>query len=318
MSGFVWENEQYLYSFYLLYTTISKWSECSHTSGVWRVCERALAHAAFTRGVGVMLDGGRVWSVVLTRRHSYDNQSHTSLVLHERDWVFAWGDLIGWRLRWRLKSCVSTTLQTRPPSSVDADAPCECSVSRAHAHTSHTGLRVRTQITWTWLCTRGKKIYKYCSFSHTNRSFRVLGHQCCSYDGELFNLDFSVHVFFPLIETVTYTCHYMTDRLERFDLKTSKLDLLTKKRHLHLGCPWGKLIYIKFYSKWTIPLSQTTFSPPRSFIAQLSEALERKLPKRGEDIAKCAFSNIPVTMEKWHDSLAIYVLFRVRWRTLNM
>ncbi len=37
---------------------------------------------------------------------------------------------------------------------------------------------VRTQITWTWLCTRGKKRYKYCSFSHTNRSFRVLGHQC--------------------------------------------------------------------------------------------------------------------------------------------
>ncbi len=35
--------------------------------------------------------------------------------------------------------------------------------------------------------------------------------------------------FFPLIETVTYTCHYMTDRLERFDLKTSKLDLLKKK-----------------------------------------------------------------------------------------
>ncbi len=50
---FVWENEQYLYSFYLLYTTMSKWSECAHTSGVWRVCARALAHAAFTRGVGV-------------------------------------------------------------------------------------------------------------------------------------------------------------------------------------------------------------------------------------------------------------------------
>ncbi len=43
-----------------------------------------------------------------------------------------------------------------------------------------------------------------------------------------------------------YTCHYMTDRLERFDLKTSKLDLLKKKRHLHLGCPWGKLIDTKF------------------------------------------------------------------------
>ncbi len=68
----------------------------------------------------------------------------------------------------------------------------------------------------------------------------------CSYDGELFNLDFSVQFFFPLIETVTYTCHYMTDRLERFDLKTSKLDLLKKKRHLHLGCPWGKLIDTTF------------------------------------------------------------------------
>ncbi len=29
--------------FYLLYTTMSKWSECAHTSGVWRVCARALA-----------------------------------------------------------------------------------------------------------------------------------------------------------------------------------------------------------------------------------------------------------------------------------
>ncbi len=38
------------------------------------------------------------------------------------------------------RSCVSTTLQTRPPSSVDADAPCECNVSQsAHTHTSHTG-----------------------------------------------------------------------------------------------------------------------------------------------------------------------------------
>ncbi len=38
---FVWENEQYLYRFYLLYTTMSKWSECTHASGVWRVCARS-------------------------------------------------------------------------------------------------------------------------------------------------------------------------------------------------------------------------------------------------------------------------------------
>ncbi len=107
-------------------------------------------------------------------------------------------------------------------------------------------MRVRTQITWTWLCTRGKKRYKYCSFSHTNRSFRVLGHQCVVTMGNCLIWISLCMLFFPLIETVTYTCHYMTDRLERFDLKTSKLDLLKKKRHLHLGCPCGKLIDTKF------------------------------------------------------------------------
>ncbi len=133
--------------------------------------------------------------------------------------------------RWRLKSCVSTTLQTRPPSSVD-DAPCECSVSQsARTHTSHTGC-VCTQITWTWLCTRGKKLYKYCSFSHTNRSFRVLGHQCVVTMGNCLIWISLCMFFFPLIETVTYTCHYMTDRLERFDLKTSKLDLLKKDTYI--------------------------------------------------------------------------------------
>ncbi len=91
-----------------------------------------------------------------------------------------------------------------------------------------------------------KKRYKYCSFSHTNRSFRVLGHQCVVTMGNCLIWISLCMFFFPLIEKVTYTCHYMTDRLERFDLKTSKLDLLKKKRHLHLGCPWGKLIDTKF------------------------------------------------------------------------
>ncbi len=127
---------------------------------------------------------------------------------------------------------------------------------RAHTHTHVTHrMRVRTQITWTWLCTRGKKRYKYRSFSHTNRSFRVLGHQCVVTMGNCLIWISLCMFFFPLIETVTYTCHYMTDRLERFDLKTSKLDLLKKKRHLHLGCPWGKLIYQILISKWTISLT---------------------------------------------------------------
>ncbi len=115
----------------------------------------------------------------------------------------------------------------------------------ARTHVTHR-MRARTQITWTRLCTRGKKRYKYCSFSHTNRSFRVLGHQCVVTMGNCLIWISLCMFFFPLIETVTYTCHYMTDRLERFDLKISKLDLLKKKRHLHLGCPWGKLIDTKF------------------------------------------------------------------------
>ncbi len=115
-----------------------------------------------------------------------------------------------------------------------------------HTHTRHTPDVCVHSDHLTWLCTRGKKRYKYCSFSHTNRSFRVLGHQCVVTMGNCLIWISLCMFFFPLIETVTYTCHYMTDRLERFDLKTSKLDLLKKKRHLHLGCPWGKLIDTTF------------------------------------------------------------------------
>ncbi len=138
---FVWENEQYLYRFFTSCTQPCPSDLSAHTHPVCDVCVRTLWLTLHSHGASVStLDGECVWSVVLTRRHSYNNQSHTSLVLHERDWVFAWGDLIGWRLRWRLKSYVSTTLQTRPPSSVDANAPCECSVSQsARTHTSHTG-----------------------------------------------------------------------------------------------------------------------------------------------------------------------------------
>ncbi len=161
---FVWENEQYLYRFYLLYTTMSKWSECAHASGVWRVCAR----------------------------------SGLCLCKHRK-------------------------------------AP---EVTRAFKGGSEHlgGMRARTQITWTWLCTRGKNDI------NTVR----LGHQCVVTMGNCLIWISLCMFFFPLIETVTYTCHYMTDRLERFDLKTSKLDLLKKKRHLHLGCPWGKLIDTKF------------------------------------------------------------------------
>jgi len=49
----------------------------------------------------------------------------------------------------------------------------------------------------------------------------------------MFNLDFSVLLF----EVVTIDLHYMTDRQQQFGRKISKLKILWKKRHLHLGCP---------------------------------------------------------------------------------
>ncbi len=73
-----------------------------------------------------------------------------------------------------------------------------------HTHVTHR-MCVCTQITWTWLCTRGKKRYKYCLFSHTNRSFRVLGHQCVVTMGNCLIWISLCMFFFPLIETVTYT-----------------------------------------------------------------------------------------------------------------
>jgi len=39
-----------------------------------------------------------------------------------------------------------------------------------------------------------------------------------------------------LFEVVTIYLHYMPDKQERFDLKISKLKILLKQKHLHLGC----------------------------------------------------------------------------------
>ncbi len=50
-------------------------------------------------------------------------------------------------------------------------------------------------------------------------------------------------------------CHYMTDRLQRFELKIFVCVLLKKQSHLHLGCPaGGKQINIKLFGR-TIPLN---------------------------------------------------------------
>ncbi len=62
-----------------------------------------------------------------------------------------------------------------------------------------------------------------------------------------FNLILSVYVFFSLKAVSPIDCHYMTDRLQQFELKIFVCVLLKKpESHLHLGCPWGKQINITF------------------------------------------------------------------------
>ncbi len=245
---FVWENEQYLYRFFTSCTQPCPSDLSAHTHPVCDVCVcvRALAHAAFTRGVGV-----NAWRRACLK-HGADAtfQAPTEASANQ---ITSCKYPIPFMQHQRSMWLVVVTTTARQHHASDTPSVkrwrrrpvwMQREPERAHTHVTHR-MRVRTQITWTWLCTRGKKRYKYCSFSHTNRSFRVLGHQCVVTMGNCLIWISLCMFFFPLIETVTYTCHYMTDRLERFDLKTSKLDLLKKKRHLHLGCPWGKLIDTK-------------------------------------------------------------------------
>ncbi len=54
-------------------------------------------------------------------------------------------------------------------------------------------------------------------------------------------------LFFTLKDCVSIDWHYMTDRLQRFELKIFVCVLLKKQSHLHLGCPaGGKQINITF------------------------------------------------------------------------
>ncbi len=135
---FVWENEQYLYRLLpLVHNHVQViWV---HTHPVCDVCARALWLTLHSHGASAStLDGGRVWSVVLTRRHSYNNQSHTSLVLHERIgylheaiWladasVGAWKVASAPRFRHALRQALTPTPRVN------------AAWARAHAHTRHT------------------------------------------------------------------------------------------------------------------------------------------------------------------------------------
>ncbi len=195
---------------------MSKWSECAHASGVWRVCARAraLAHAAFTRGVNA-------WRRACLKRGADATSSANGGVSQSDRLMQIPNPVHATPEKYVIGCCNYDQHHASDTPSVKhwrrRPVWMQRELERAHTHTHR--MCVRTQITWTWLCTRGKKRYKYCSFSHTNCSFRVLGHQCVVTMGNCLIWISLCMFFFPLIETVTYTCHYMTDRLERFDLK---------------------------------------------------------------------------------------------------
>ncbi len=65
---FVWENEQYLYSFFTSCRQPCPSDLSAHTHPVCDVCVRALWLTLHSHGASAStLDGGRVWSVVLTQ-----------------------------------------------------------------------------------------------------------------------------------------------------------------------------------------------------------------------------------------------------------
>ncbi len=201
-----------------MYTTMSKWSECAHASGVWRVCARALAHAAFTRGVGV-----NAWRrACLKRGADATFQAPTEASANQ---IASCKYPIPFMQHQRSMWLVVVTMTARQHHTSDTPSVkpwcpmwMQREPERAHTHFTHR-MCVRTQITWTWLCTRGKK-NDINTVRFLTQTVRVLGHQCVVTMGNCLIWISLCMFFLTLIETVTYTCHYMTDRLERFDLKT--------------------------------------------------------------------------------------------------
>ncbi len=221
--------------FYLLYTTMSKWSECAHTSGVWRVCVRRSGSRCIHTGRRRqrLTEGvSEAWCwravIVTTTNHIllWCCMNGIGYCMRRSDWLTPPLALEKLRQQPRFRHALRQALTPTP-------VWMQREPEHAHTHVTHR-MRVRTQITWTWVCTRGKKLYKYCSFSHTNRSFRVLGHQCVVTMGNCLIWISLCMFFFPLIETVTYTCHYMTDRLERFWPKNIKIGSTEEKKDTHI------------------------------------------------------------------------------------
>ncbi len=63
-----------------------------------------------------------------------------------------------------------------------------------------------------------------------------------------------LYVFLSLKAVGPIDCHYMTDRLHRFELKIFFCVLLKKQSYLHLGCPGGVMNLVATHYNCTSPM----------------------------------------------------------------
>ncbi len=157
---------------------MSKWSECAQASGVWRVCVRLGSRCIHT-GVGV-----NAWRrACLKRGADATFQAPTEASANQ---IASCKYPIPFMQHQRSMWLVVVTMTARQHHASDTPSvkrwrrrPVWMQREPERAHTTrHTPDACAHSDHLDMFCTRGKKRYKYCSFSHTNRSFRVLGHQC--------------------------------------------------------------------------------------------------------------------------------------------
>ncbi len=139
---FVWENEQYLYRFFTSCTQPCPSDLSAHTHPVCDVCvcAHALAHAAFTRGVGV-----NAWRRACLKRGA--DATFQALTEASANQIASCKYPIPFMQHQRSMWLVVVTMTARQHHASDTPSvkpwrrrPCECSVSQsARTHTSHTG-----------------------------------------------------------------------------------------------------------------------------------------------------------------------------------
>ncbi len=234
---------------------MSKWSECAHIRCV--TCVRAL---------WLTLDGGRVWSVVLTQLRGIflleDTHCHRSCHfwtvysrimmtsfkqagLLKRSHHYPRVDSSEMNKRWQ---CASSTRKYHEVASAprfrhalrQALTPTpvwmQREPERAHTHVTHRIVCALRSLGHG--CVQEVKNYiNTVRFSH-KPLVSCLRPSMCSYDRECLIWISLCMSFFPLIETVTYTCHYMDWQTRTVWPKNIKIGSTEEKRHLHLGCPW--------------------------------------------------------------------------------